>query len=328
MHVPTFVLSLLALADHWFLALAESSFLASTRSKLATTVASRKHLRAEATHLAGALRSLLGVRAEVTAQQIARARELLGEEAERLASEGVPGARLMREYAFRVPAAVLLVSPLEPAAYEEPGALAAVQGDFDAVEALEPLRQLTTESEETVLSKDGDGRIVTRTRQCKNGHCMQRTELNSDSQKSSASHGTLAASQERLADVVRRMANEMWGVEQSFGHSRLEDLLRDVFAERDMQPGVDAVTDFHHGKLANASALNNGVQQIQSISSSTETVVEDGRMLRRERHCRNGQCSTKVFHSEIAERKPAVDDDTGKHQSVVNHKKKMVDMPL
>lgn len=258
MHFVMLVLSILALSDHWLLSLSEGSFLASARSLelatagLATTVASREHLRAEATQLAGTLRSSLGVRAEVTAQHIARARELIGEEAERLALEGVPGARLMREYALRAPSVVLLMPPSEPAAFEEPGDLAAFPGDVEAVEAVEPFRQRTTESEESVLSNDGDGRIVTRTRHCTNGHCTQRTELTSASPKSSGhrtharvfavSRSTAAASQERLVNRIRRMSNEMWGVEQSVGHNRLQGVLQDIFAERGMQPVVDADT--------------------------------------------------------------------------------------
>lgn len=334
MHLPMIVLSLLAIADQWLLALSEGSFLASTRFKLATTVASREHLRAEAAELAGVLRSLLGIGAKVTPQHVALAREQLGEEANRLDLEGVPGAELMREYALRAPSVVLLLPAPEPVAFEVPGVLSAMPLDVEAVEGVQPVRQLASESEETILSKDAEGHIVTRMKHCKNGNCMERTEMNSAAPISSerSTQGRVSAANlsksAAFADVVRRMANEMWGVEQSLGHSRLQGVFQEIFADRDMQPAGDVLRDLDHGQLANASALSDEMQQMQSVSSSIETIVKDGTMLRRERHCRNGQCVTKAFRGETSERKPAADDDTAKDGFTAYRKDKTVDMPL
>mmetsp|Transcript_53166 Transcript_53166/g.167080 ORF Transcript_53166/g.167080 Transcript_53166/m.167080 type:complete len:342 (+) Transcript_53166:93-1118(+) len=273
-------------------------------------------LRTEAGRLADALRWSLGGDLDdpVSPDVVRAARTRLGQEASRLATLGGPGAGLLQGYALAAPPVVLLLPPEDAARFSRgalrtPGAFALLPEGAEAAEEandVEPLRAVASESHSTVFQSDGSGHAFTRTRHCKDGECEERVEAQqlpepspADAPEAAGLHESnltrSAAPQEPLFQAVRSMAKEMWSAEQGFGRAGLEDMMRDMFASRQPSLGdVDA-----HAPAGNATGLGGG-ERAESISSSTEVVVRDGKMLKRTRRCTNGECTTSVTEGQLA----------------------------
>jgi len=338
--------------------------LSSLRSSASARRAARAKLRAEAARLAGALRGSFGEEfgAEASPEFAEAARVRLGAEAARLASAGQPGAALLRGYAVGAPPAVLLLpaDALLPGAYGAPGSLAmapdeeeealpwpgALRGPRSFVMAPDeaeeadyapPVRAGASASQETVFQSDGTGRSITRTKRCENGECMEQVEVHDAPQMDDRSRAAFAggrdaseygmgsrraALQGSLSDAAQNMAGEMWKIQQSFGHSGLEDMMRDIFAASQNQfDGTEPRTP-----PANATDLKDG-RKIESMSSSTEVVVKDGKVLKRAQLCKNGNCETNVTTGQVDhENSGHVGNSTGTSHKSANDK--AVTMPL
>lgn len=250
------------------------------------------------------------------------ARRRLAQEADMLERADPFEAALLRGYAHRAPAKLLIV-PLVPQAAPE-----ASSGEKRLSDSAS-----SVVSEEVVLSGQGQGRAIRRVQHCKNGVCEESTKESAlpkgvskkaktdtsrpaedalaipawqifsrdplldslDNAPAVRAHSLEDKLDSAVADPVARFAKELRGaMPQGLGNGGLLDIFGDMSS--DGTGAEDAfLKDTFPKNVVDASTWSSGGAAMRSIQS--ETVVQDGHSMQRTRECYGDQCVTKVVDS-------------------------------
>lgn len=213
----------------------------------------------------------------------------------------------------------------------------------------------SSEYEESYSEPDGKGNVVMHSTHCKNGKCVQRMQRSTlpkgvsrlaSNKKSSLQPSTgsnrppllepsgglwssfMPNMTSPLSAAVQTMAQDMERVKRSFGRDSFgfDSFMKDAFNEPTLPDldGLDSNLDSvdsgnGHGENIKASAAQKDKEatQMQSLSSSnsTDTHISNGRFIKRTRHCRNGECETRIVERKL---KP------GEQEAEAQNKKSMV----
>jgi len=281
-------------------------------SRAEETYKAKQHLRLRTSQLLQALRQELGDETPIPVLVVA-ARNLLGEEANGLQDEDRIGAQRLRQYAIRLTPSTFVLAPsalADPERLET--AFTSRFGLNNVAENTEVPPEASSMSEETVIQSDGDGNAVARVTRCQDGMCEQRTDFRPVSGNEMRGEGhrnilatsahqssgrSAAKSETRRAHrhagrrvaarrVARQMAKAMRNMEEDFGSAGLDSMLDDLLASK----GIEG----------NATAA-------ESVSSSSTTRIENGRIVQKTTECKNGKCTTSV-------NKGTIEDDSNDRQ--------------
>mmetsp|Transcript_59801 Transcript_59801/g.110691 ORF Transcript_59801/g.110691 Transcript_59801/m.110691 type:complete len:334 (+) Transcript_59801:91-1092(+) len=249
----------------------------------------------------------------------------LAQEASDLASEGADGASLFSAFSQRAPIEVLIVPQhtfggllLRP--YRK--SLSDSRLGLAMDDGMEDTRVVgSTVSSESIMQSDEKGNMVVQTRRCKDGECTHSSkEISGNLAGADAQHSQTNvlvddnalrnnASMEALnapaqetqedtfmgiddasssvTDAVRRMAQDMQQIHDSFGERALSSMFDNVFSQSN--------------EVRNRSNM-------VGRSYSERTVVNNGHVMREIKRCENGQCSTE--REEASESRPAAPEHT------------------
>lgn len=314
-------------------------------------------LRVDAAHLAAALRTLVGncPHGKCPTSVVSAARDRLGQEASLLQNENPQAAALLSSYAQNAPPTVLLMpvdTPSMPTSSDEVHKRLEKQqsssGEQQPQASAQTMATASSEYEESLSEPDGNGHVVVRTVNCKDGRCVQRmqrstlpkdasnpTSLGSEGDSLPASTGVSNSQEEPLtgswpgigrsmmsplSSAVRAMAQDMERVHQSFGRDSFgfDDFIKDAFKERkmpdwdDFNPGLDSMDlGTGQGEELKASDKDNQAKTVEPLSAShsTDTRISNGRLVTRTRRCQNGDCETRIVEHLLAPSKQSLNGE-------------------
>eukprot|EP00927_Polykrikos_kofoidii_P000280 TRINITY_DN10109_c0_g1_i3.p1 TRINITY_DN10109_c0_g1~~TRINITY_DN10109_c0_g1_i3.p1 ORF type:complete len:365 (-),score=51.89 TRINITY_DN10109_c0_g1_i3:136-1146(-) len=163
--------------------------------------------------------------------------------------------------------------------------------------------------DETETSTDAKGHFVKKTKTCKNGKCEEHAVMGQlpksvPSGENERSKPDIVV-MPRASEEMRRFGAEMRRAQENFG----SDIFRDVFDRNFTQgQGFPADSeDLSEWNMSSPTGEQNGAQ-----STMTETILQNGYIIKRTTTCEDGDCETEVVNEALGPKSEPTETATRK----------------